>query len=397
MTSVGDICLFATLTRVATVIFGILSYTWTGSYDTSAEIILPIDPAYNHLRFLNVFIRWDAIYFLHIAEHGYVYEQETAFFPFLPYLANYLSQTVFMPLQAVVGRQYTIVIVAALISNISFVFAAGYLFKLTRLIYPANTQLAKYSAVAFCISLPSMFMSAFYTESLFALLSFMGMYHITKQRYLLASILWGLASSTRSNAIIYAGFFIYELIISRFRRHSLMSLIFGCFQTALYSLITVSGFVAFQYSLYLQYCVDTSPEGPRPWCTRMPPLVYTYIQKENWGNGFLAYYELKQIPNFLLAMPVIGLSVAGLWTFISKDWKRWLSLGQSNHASSVILRFFTALPPLYWYIGHVWSLHLRSSASTTKYLHWLANGILYYSVLYSLIGVILFSAFLPPA
>lgn len=67
-----------------------------------------------------------------------------------------------------------------------------------------------------------MFMSAFYTESLFALLSFMGMYHITKQRYLLASILWGLASFTRSNAIIYVGFFIYELIVSRFRRHSLM-------------------------------------------------------------------------------------------------------------------------------------------------------------------------------
>lgn len=148
MTSVGDICLFATLTRVATVLFGMLSYTWTGSYDTSAEIILPIDPAYNHLRFLNVFVRWDAIYFLHIAEHGYVYEQETAFFPLLPYLANYLSRTgmsrryachiaithallvsVFMPLQAVVGRQYTIVIVAALISNMSFVFAAGYLFK----------------------------------------------------------------------------------------------------------------------------------------------------------------------------------------------------------------------------------------------------------------------------
>jgi hypothetical protein len=43
--------------------------------------------------------------------------------------AHVLLVSVFMPLQAVVGRQYTIVIVAALISNISFVFAAGYLFK----------------------------------------------------------------------------------------------------------------------------------------------------------------------------------------------------------------------------------------------------------------------------
>lgn len=62
-----------------------------------------------------------------------------------------------------------------------------------------------------------MFMSAFYTESLFALLSFMGMYAISKQHYFYASLLWGIASATRSNAIIYIGFFGYEFIIKRLK------------------------------------------------------------------------------------------------------------------------------------------------------------------------------------
>ncbi|KAI8341220.1 GPI mannosyltransferase 2 [Chlamydoabsidia padenii] len=425
MTPVGEIYYFATLTRIVTIILGVLSYTWTKSYDTSTDLILPTNTAYNHLHFLNIFVRWDAVYFLHIAEHGYVYEQETAFFPLLPYVSNYLSQTVFMPLQQFVGRQYTIVIVGALITNLSFVLAAGYLYKLTRLIYPGDPKLAKYSTVAFCLSLPSMFMSAFYTESVFALLSFMGMYHFHKQRYLLASILWGLASLARSNAIVYVGFFIYEFIICRYQQQSLKSLISGTLQAMFYSLITVSGFTGFQYSLYLTYCDQTSTFDQRPWCTNLPPLVYSFVQKEYWGNGFLAYYELKQIPNFLLAMPIIGLSVGGLYLFITKDWIRWLTLGQVNHGSSgersftsnkatvymylwaflllytvtcmhvqVILRFFTSLPPLYWYIGYLWSHGLRCSS---EYQGWIANGIFYYSVLYGLVGIILFSAFLPPA
>ncbi|CAO3594619.1 unnamed protein product [Absidia cylindrospora] len=99
MTPTVEIYTFATETRIATILLGVISYLVTGSYDTSTDIILPADPAYRQLRFLNIFIRWDAVYFLHIAEHGYIYEQETAFFPLLPYIASYLTQTVFLPLQ----------------------------------------------------------------------------------------------------------------------------------------------------------------------------------------------------------------------------------------------------------------------------------------------------------
>lgn len=79
----------AIASRLVTIGLAILTYFFTGSYDSSAEIQL--ESTSNH--FLNVFLRWDALYFLHIAEHGYIYEQETAFFPLMPLMAKFLTNT----------------------------------------------------------------------------------------------------------------------------------------------------------------------------------------------------------------------------------------------------------------------------------------------------------------
>lgn len=71
------------------------------------------------------------------------------------------------------------------------------------------------SSIAFCLSPPAMFMSSFYTESLFALLGFTGMLWIAEKKYLKAALIWGIGSGIRSNAIVYAGFFFYDLVWQR--------------------------------------------------------------------------------------------------------------------------------------------------------------------------------------
>lgn len=43
--------------------------------------------------------------------------------------------------------------------------------------------------------------------------------------------------------------------------------------------------------------------------------------------GFLKYYTVKQIPNFLLAIPIVLLSLSGIWVYISNNWRVVLTLG----------------------------------------------------------------------
>jgi phosphatidylinositol glycan class V len=72
-----------------------------------------------------------------------------------------------------------------------------------------------------------------------------------------------------------------------------------------------------------RHCVGS---GVRPsWCSHNdenPSVLgssfslYRYIQDKHWNVGFFRYYEWKQIPNFLLAAPILLLSIAGVYRWI---------------------------------------------------------------------------------
>lgn len=119
-------------------------------------------------------------------------------------------------------------------------------------------------------------------------------------------------------------------------------------------------------------------------------------------------------------MPIILLTVKGLWHYaqstpgfftlglgqnISVDTKKllpflylWgflLAYATTCMHVQVIIRFFTSLPPLYWITAQIWMDGFTKSAS--KQQQWLAQGVLSYYVLYGLVGIVLFAAFLPPA
>lgn len=45
-------------------------------------------------------------------------------------------------------------------------------------------------------------------------------------------------------------------------------------------------------------------------------MIYAFVQKEYWDNGFLAYYKVKNIPNFAIGLPIVALSFAAVGDYI---------------------------------------------------------------------------------
>jgi len=68
-------------------------------------------------------------------------------------------------------------------------------------------------------------------------------------------------------------------------------------------------------------------DTPSPWCHNEPPLAYSYIQKVHWDNGFLAYWDTKQLPNFLLAVPCVLMVLHHSWEFVQVHWDYVKRLG----------------------------------------------------------------------
>ncbi|KFW78154.1 GPI mannosyltransferase 2, partial [Manacus vitellinus] len=286
---------------------------------------------------------WDAEHFLFIAEHGYLYEHNCAFLPLYP-----LSLWAVAPLFPA--------------------WPAAALYELGRVVL-RRRRLAFLAALLFSLSPANVFMAAAYSESMFAFLAFCALWQLEKGQSWLSGLLFSLASGARANGLINAGFFLY----SRGKRFALqlqvgsgslrkLPLLWKQVLSLASSAVLMSAgiflpFALFQYYAYLRFCGpgtgldQTIPEpllqlardkgyhpaamdgAKPPWCSQWVPVVYSYIQDTYWNVGFLRYFELRQIPNFLLALPVTLLVSWAAWSYISTNPRHCLTLGLERSKS----------------------------------------------------------------
>ncbi|OIR58572.1 MAG: GPI mannosyltransferase 2 [Amphiamblys sp. WSBS2006] len=345
-------------------------------------------------RFLLSQLRWDAVQMAAVSEGGYLYESQHAFFPVYPLLCRAVSRaliSLFCPDCCVFARRKILLSAGLAISNVSFLIAAVLLLRLSKTFF-RRSRIPFLSALLFVVQPGTVFVSSMYSESLFAMLCFLGMFFYQKRKFFLASVVWGLSSATRSNGIAMAGFFLYSVLLERTAGAALRSF--------LYSAVSVSGFF-----LVDGYAKLSKGGGLGLLATFKETLThnsYVYVQRKYWDVGLFRFWALKQVPGFLYALPMILFSVAGLVSYfgglVARSRKEFftpavfpyfvlwmfmtLQVTTAAHVN-IIYRLFSSLPPVYWYGAYL------AETKDSLLLLWISLSV-------SVSTGVLFSLFYPP-
>ncbi|XP_065225731.1 GPI mannosyltransferase 2-like [Planococcus citri] len=387
-------------------------------------------------------LRWDAQYHLHVSIYGYVYENSLAFFPGFAVCIKLIGSIVeyaLFPLNIV-----SVHLISALLFNlVCFTLAAKALYRLSvRKLQDAN--LAFLACTLFCINPASIFFTAPYSESLFSLLTFTAMLAEdgTWKQYFVIS----LSAIVRSNGVTNLGFPAYgQLKKHAYMPKSILNWISFLVQLAVIVVSTMSLFFLYQMYSYIRFCTNYpykhSPEvietalaksyvlagqGTSGMCNQTHVIPYFYIQNHYWNVGFLEYFQLKQIPNFALAFPIIHYVSTECISYFKRNTDLTKSLGLSRvhqntrmaliyeyivHLSVllVICLFFVHIqvatrilcsssPALYW----LWAMIIYSkekktvfSLSDVPHMTTVSFTIFSYCLIYCVLGTILFSNHYP--
>ena len=402
------------------------------------------------------FRRWDAEHFLHIAEHGYTYETNLAFFPLFPLCVKVLrfaaiNVTPFWSVRALS------LLIAVTINVLFFAKAANKLYELGRKVLRDQVK-AEIATVLFCINPASIFFSAPYSESLYSWLSFSVMLKCFDDiDSVLIIVPLSLSILCRSNGLLNIGFVVFYGFKKMFSQSTVLS-----FVTVALKIISMLIIIAFHfglmqvYNFYLfcfrkpfsfpefikEFAVNNdlvlagnrTNDSVSPWCSQNIPISYGFIQKKYWNVGFLEYYELKQLPNFLLAMPIILIILVNSFKYFRQNTAYSLRLGIFNLKPSVLrsvqtsdqnllvfvvhavaLTIFSLLcinvqvttrliscssPMLYFFCANYFvGQHKKTDEPINmfdiKRLSWLQRSVIYYFLGYYAIGTVLFSNFFP--
>lgn len=156
-----------------------------------------------------------------------------------------------------------------------------------------HTATAFLASVLHIIAPAGIFLSAPCAESLFSLCNFAGILAYTASHgtqnplYLLpAGLAFGAACTVRSNGLFSGLLFAYD-VLALLHSHGLRLLTSPGALLRISTLIVAGtcvavGFVAPQWIAYREFCMQRAGPTRRPWCEKMPPSIYTFVQDYYW-------------------------------------------------------------------------------------------------------------------
>ncbi|EDO18075.1 hypothetical protein Kpol_1045p62 [Vanderwaltozyma polyspora DSM 70294] len=409
-------------------------------FDTSTELLLKELGVSNdslnefwNINLWNKLLSWDSVFFLKriVSQQGTTiqYEHERAFSIIWCELIRYFTSYS-------IDLYYSLKI-AVVIENLLFYISTIVLYYLTVITFNNNNvssnnlshKIARKTSLLFIISGFSGYVTGIYSEPLSFCLTFIGMFarqysisiitsndmDINWCKWPLYSIVstmcFTLATVNRSNCILLGLFYIFDLIklvsVKKYQRAIFFPLL--------------SGLIMLTHLLYYYYYIPFNTYCPErgEWCQtqiiKSLPFTkisfYNFIQLHYWNVGFLKYWTLNNIPNFLFAIPnIIVLSYSTIYFTKIYPLVNLTPLVWITRTLVILLLFFahtqiinrvSSFIPLHlWYLADRLvkntiikkddNEELKGDDKIVKiYIYWL--------IIWIPLQTILFACFLPPA
>ncbi|SCU84415.1 LAMI_0C07404g1_1 [Lachancea mirantina] len=323
--------------RITTVFFivkviqyGLIFFSPLRAFDTSTSLFIEQLGAKNdsliNKQFWNKLMAWDGVFYLKAMVTGkQEFEHEYAFSMEWPRFVRWLCRgnfELYNVLKIAVASELALNYISTLL-----------LYGLTLQTFKKNTlrthqlrALAEKSALIFVLSSATGFSTGPYSEPLSTVLTFLGIlarelsiktdalgrFECMWTRLPLYSIVscvaFSLASINRSNCVLLGLYYIWDLLwlakSGKYAKTLMFPLVSGFSMLGAY--LYHRSYVPFQDFCPQrgEYCFSLGAKLPIPMIN-----FYSFIQSRYWNNGFLKYWTLANIPNFLIALP----NVVVLW------------------------------------------------------------------------------------
>ncbi|RPD56805.1 mannosyltransferase [Lentinus tigrinus ALCF2SS1-7] len=431
------ILIIASVTATVLTLLVTLAAAQLPLFDSSPRVLLPPpgDGRFSLRHALaSAILRWDAFHFAAIAKEGYAYENQWAFFPGAPFVMRTAGKLVNAVLSlfgaSSSASEWEEVLLGGLSAAVLSVLSTLRLYELS-VVHLGSSDAAFLAALLSLLpSSPVTLRLAGYSEPFFTYLSYTGMLFCARNQWLLATGSFALACTFRSNGIFLSGFILWGILVEPILERRKVSLWRALYAVAL-SALTLSPFLYHQYTAYRVFCTEPSESAPAPsWCNAVPPSVYTYVQAKYWNGGFMRYWTVAQIPNFVIAAPPLALlfvytarylraaffprlrelvlesrqsrkDIEGSDTPCLRTPSPFLHPSLAPHAihalimsllllfashTQIVLRQAAAMPAVYWAAAWLLVEHPRAG-------RWWVG----WSVVWGAVSCVLWAAFLPPA
>uniref|UniRef100_A0AC34RJQ8 GPI mannosyltransferase 2 n=1 Tax=Panagrolaimus sp. JU765 TaxID=591449 RepID=A0AC34RJQ8_9BILA len=363
--------------RVILIFFQFVFTKVMGEWKTDAFKGIPVDREVSVIdRIVKALVgglgNWDSVHFMHIAEHGYTWESELAFFPLFPIVLRMVG-SVFHWLLTPIGFDSAVLLAGVIINNVAFVAAGMVLLQLVHKLTDSLKQ-ALIAVYIFCWNPASVFFSAVYTESVYSLATFTGIYLLYQKpnnrlNQMVSAVIFSFAFLTRSNGFLnlgYLGFIILlETILKRRKSgkpvfeemdHNFsQKVIKSAFFLFAYFLIMILPLRIFGFTIEDKFCNNVANYSNTAvveyaekesmvlpgdlknleWCQNniaiFMPKYYATVQEKYWNVGLFGYWQLRKIPLFLVAAPTLGFIFYGIVDLIcdltmdSRNWEEILT------------------------------------------------------------------------